>query len=727
MTLVSGIPGHTTRIVLLLCSLLASACLQPASQARADAGDPLEPVVQPVSKAAQPADPWLWMATEQERLGDWLSEQESRTAEFLGALPDRRLWRDQLARVRTYPQLDLPRPHGQHDYVFFDHGGDDHFSLYAMQLDSLEDCAGPAVCRSLPESAQLVLQVNDWPGEQRLHSVAVHPDGSELLYAREQIGTGSLQWYLRDLSGAEWPLQPAANANAELMWSADGQAVLALTEGEEPTLSYADREHLQDGAAAFRPVLRLPAQSRVRSLDVAEPGVFLLIQQSSGEQKLLLWSSPRDEPLLLAQGWLDFPRYIGTRAHRHYFLSTAQSWQGELWSVQAGGDGAVSWRRELSTQAGRLHTGLVTERGLLLETLEHAASQLLWLEAGPGDALASPQRVLLPHHGRINGMSRDRSGAGIRIAFSGPVEPPGIHHLDTETLQLRLLWQAPLTEQDNDLGLRRIMVVQDGAPDLPLYIAGRESVLQSDEGAPLMLEAYGGFDLPVELDFSPARLAWIQQGGLVAVAGVRGGGEYGERWYREGQGVRRGNSVEDLLAVIRYLQHESYAGKGQLALLGRSHGALLMAATAAEAVERGQESLIAALALDSAVLDLLRFPQQGVGSDWVAEYGDPADPETADFLRQFSPYHRVLRADRDRLPPTLLVTARDDPVVAPWHSFKYVAARQTARAEHPVLLRLNSSPGHETTAAVVELIEDYADRWAFLAFHTGLTLSGSSP
>ncbi len=727
MILVSGIPGHTTRIVLLLCSLLLSACLQPASQACGDVTDTLEPVIQPVPTSAQPADPWLWMATEQERLSDWLSEQESRTAGFLAALPDRRLWKNQLARLRTFPQLDLPRPHGQHDYVFFDHGGDDHFSLYALQPDSLEDCAGPAVCRSLPESAQLVLQVNEWPGEQRLHSVAVHPDGGELLYARAQIGTGRLQWFLRDLSGEEWSLQLAADVSAELMWSADGQSVLALTEGEEPTLLFADREHIQDGAAAFRPVLRLPAQSQVRALNVAEPGVFLLLQQSSGEQKLLLWSSPDEAPLLLAEGWLDFPRYIGTRAQRHYFLSTAQSWQGELWSVQATGDGAVSWQRELSTQTGRLHTGLVTERGLLLESLGHAASQLLWLEAGPGDELAPPQRVPLPHHGRINDMSRDRSAAGIRFAFSGPVEPPGIHHLDTETLQLRLLWQSPLTEHDNDLGLRRITVVQDGAPDLPLYIAGRESVLQSDEGAPLMLEAYGGFDLPVELDFSPGRLAWIQQGGLVAVAGVRGGGEYGEHWYREGQGLQRGNSVEDLLAVIRYLQHESYADEGQLAFFGRSHGALLMAAAAAEAVERGQESLIAALVLDSAVLDLLRFPQHGAGSDWVAEYGDPADPEMADFLRQFSPYHRVLRADRDHLPPTLVVTARDDPVVAPWHSFKYVAARQAAAAEHPVLLRLNSSPGHETTAAVVELIEDYADRWAFLAFHTGLTLSGSSP
>ena len=231
---------------------------------------------------------------------------------------------------------------------------------------------------------------------------------------------------------------------------------------------------------------------------------------------------------------------------------------------------------------------------------------------------------------------------------------------------------------------------------------------------PTLLYGYGGFKIPVLADYRPGWPCWLAAGGLLAIANLRGGGEFGTAWYEAGRLARKQNVFDDFAAVAEHLKQTRVTTTRQLALHGRSNGGLLVGAVLT------QHPDLAAAALPAVgVLDLLRFHLFTIGAAWISDYGSPDDPEQFGHALAYSPLHNVHTGIR--YPATLVLTGDHDDRVVPLHSHKFTAALQHAQAgDQPILTRIEVSTGHGIGKPTTLIAAEWADLLAFAAHHTGL-------
>ncbi|MEO6958146.1 MAG: prolyl oligopeptidase family serine peptidase [Antricoccus sp.] len=246
------------------------------------------------------------------------------------------------------------------------------------------------------------------------------------------------------------------------------------------------------------------------------------------------------------------------------------------------------------------------------------------------------------------------------------------------------------------------------------YFLIRAEGAESDRPRPTILYGYGGFDIPMLAGYQPGWAAWLQAGGVLVIANLRGGGEYGRAWHDAGRLGNKQNVFDDFIAVAEELIDSSITTSGQLALHGRSNGGLLVGAVMIQRPD------LAAVALPKVgVLDMLRFHKFTSGANWVSDYGSPDDPEMFEVLRAYSPLHNVL--DGTAYPATLVMTGDHDDRVVPAHSYKFTAQLQHAQVgDAPILARIETATGHGTGKPRTMVVSEWADMLAFAANYTGL-------
>ena len=261
---------------------------------------------------------------------------------------------------------------------------------------------------------------------------------------------------------------------------------------------------------------------------------------------------------------------------------------------------------------------------------------------------------------------------------------------------------------------------------VPMFITRRKDA-KLDGTNPTLLYGYGGFDVSLTPTYSAAVAAWLEQGGVYAVANLRGGGEYGADWHDAGTRTKKQNVFDDFIAAAEWLIAKRYTSPPKLAIHGRSNGGLLVGAVMAQRPE-----LFGAALPGVGVMDMLRYHTASANAyAWSSDYGTVEDAEQFRALLAYSPVHN-LKPGRC-YPPTLVTTADHDDRVVPWHSFKFAAALQHAQAcASPVLIRIETRAGHGAGKPTWMLVEDWANQWAFLVKALGharrqLTGSGGTP
>jgi prolyl oligopeptidase len=238
--------------------------------------------------------------------------------------------------------------------------------------------------------------------------------------------------------------------------------------------------------------------------------------------------------------------------------------------------------------------------------------------------------------------------------------------------------------------------------------------LDRSKPQPTLLYGYGGFKIPVLADYRPGWPCWLAAGGVLAIANLRGGGEFGTAWYEGGRLESKQNVFDDFFAVAEDLKQTGVTSTQQLALHGRSNGGLLIGAVITQCPD------LAAVALPAVgVLDLLRFHLFTIGAAWISDYGNPDDPEQFADALAYSPLHNVRPGVR--YPATMVLTGDHDDRVVPLHSHKFTAALQHAQAgDQPILTRIEVSTGHGLGKPTPIIAAEWADLLAFAAHHTGL-------
>ena len=260
---------------------------------------------------------------------------------------------------------------------------------------------------------------------------------------------------------------------------------------------------------------------------------------------------------------------------------------------------------------------------------------------------------------------------------------------------------------------RQVFVTSQDGARVPMFLIHRKDLV-TDGRNPTLLFGYGGFNISLTPSFAVSRLIWLELGGVLAIANLRGGGEYGEEWHQAGSLHDKQNVFDDFVACAEYLIAEDITSPPKLAIQGGSNGGLLVGACMIQ-----RPDLFGAVLPAVGVMDMLRFHKFTIGWAWVSDYGSSDDPDQFKTLHAYSPLHNLKLGAR--YPATLITTADHDDRVVPGHSFKFAAALQAAQAgDAPALIRIQVKAGHGLGKPTSILIDEQTDVWAFLVQVLGI-------
>jgi prolyl oligopeptidase len=304
----------------------------------------------------------------------------------------------------------------------------------------------------------------------------------------------------------------------------------------------------------------------------------------------------------------------------------------------------------------------------------------------------------------LNGHREDKE---LFFGFYSFAHPPSVYRYDFDSNQIELL-----EKPDLDFDFERYQVDQEFATSkdgtrIPIFIVHRKDMMRNGDN-PTLLYGYGRFNIPITPTFMVSRLVWLELDGILAVANLRGGGEFGEEWHQAGSLLKKQNCFDDMIAAAEYLISHDYTKAARLAIEGRSNGGLLVGACMTQRPDLFGVALPAV-----GVLDMLRFHKFTIGWAWVSDYGSADDPEQFAALYKYSPLHNLKPGVQ--YPATLITTADHDDRVVPGHSFKFAAALQAAQARDvPTLIRIQTKAGHGFGKPTAILIAEQADILSFM-------------
>lgn len=351
----------------------------------------------------------------------------------------------------------------------------------------------------------------------------------------------------------------------------------------------------------------------------------------------------------------------------------------------------------------------LTEDLLLVTKTDHGVASLTLLRASDGSLI---EAIDAPGAGTIAGpIERPDGGPVVWFAYTDHTHVPTIYSFDARTREVGLYATPPGSVEVPDVHSRLVTYESKDGTTVRMFIVSPTD--SPDHPRPTVLYGYGGFGIPMQPGFSAAILAWVKAGGVWAVACLRGGGDEGEQWHRDGMLDKKQNVFDDFHAAAQYLTEGGWTTPANLGIYGGSNGGLLVGAAMTQ-----RPDLFNAVVCVAPLLDMIRYTTSELGPTWTVEYGDPEDAEQFGWLHAYSPYHRVV--DGTDYPATMFAVFDNDTRTDPMHGRKMCAAVQAATSgERPILLRSEGNVGHGARK-LDAAVEETADTLAFLAHWTGM-------
>ena len=663
------------------------------------------------------ADPYRWLEEDVRQSADvatWVGRQNEVTQAFLSSIPEREGIRKRLKELWNYEKFSAPFRGGKSWYFYRNDGLQNQRVLYRLAADG--------------EDPQLVLDPNTWSkdGTVAMAGVSFSPDGRTMAYAIQKAGSDWRTWKFRDLaSGSD--LKGALHwlKFGGLAWTKDSKGVFYSRyakpkEGSEfQNLNLNQRlyDHRLDRPQA-KDVLVYARPDQPKwgfASTVSADGRFLIIQvwKGTGRKHRVLYKDlfePYGMPVELVQRFEYEYNFIGNEGSVLFFKSDKNAALGRIIAVDI--DDPHGSEKEVVPESKNALVGASIVGNLfVLRYLEDASSKVA-LHRLDGRFL---RKVELPGLGTVGGFSGWRGDVDSYYSFSSFTTPPSIYHYDFLTGKSKLQRQAKVNFVPSDFELRQVFVTSKDGTKVPMFLAAKKG-LKQDGSNPTLLYGYGGFNISLTPRFSVSRLAWLEMGGVLAVANLRGGGEYGEEWHEAGTKTKKQNVFDDFIACAEWLIEEKFTTSRKLGIQGGSNGGLLVGACMTQ-----RPKLFGACLPAVGVMDMLRFHKFTAGRFWVDDYGCADNPEEFKALLAYSPYHNV-KANVS-YPATMVTTADTDDRVVPGHSFKFAARLQKNHTgKVPVLIRIETRAGHGAGKPTSKRIEEAADLWSFLVKNLGMTL-----
>ncbi len=325
------------------------------------------------------------------------------------------------------------------------------------------------------------------------------------------------------------------------------------------------------------------------------------------------------------------------------------------------------------------------------------------------------REVELPGLGSAMGFSGKRKDKTVFYSFSSYTTPSTIYKMDIASGKTEVYKKPTLQFNSDDYESKQVFYPSKDGTKIPMMITYKKGI-KLDGNNPTLLYAYGGFSVSLTPYFSTSDIILLENGGIYAVANLRGGGEYGETWHNQGIKTKKQNVFDDFIYAAKYLKDNKYTSKEKLAIQGESNGGLLVGATITQ-----QPDICQVAFPFVGVMDMLRYHKFTAGAGWAYDYGTAEDSkEMFEYLKGYSPVHNV--KEGTNYPATLIMTADHDDRVVPAHSFKFAATLQEKhKGENPVLISIETKAGHGAGMSTEQTIKAESNKWAFMFYNCKVT------
>jgi prolyl oligopeptidase len=654
-------------------------------------------------------DPYRWLEDpDSEETRAWVDAQNAVTYPYLESLPQREAIEKRLTTLWNYERYGAPRKRGGR--YFFTHN------------DGLQNQSVLFVADSLDSEPRELLDPNTLSedGTVALAGTAVSKDGQFLAYGLAEGGSDWRQWKVREVATGKDRTDDVRWVKfSGVSWTADSQGFFYSrydepTEGEELTgVNYFQKlyyHRLGDPQSADRLIYeRTDRKEWGFGGEVTEDGDYLIINVWRGteEKNQIFYKSlgDSDAPVVeLLAGFDAEYEFIGNDETTFWFKTDLHAPLRRVVAIDIDAPERDNWLEIIPEAKTVLLGASVVGDRFYASYLKDAASQVRVFELdgrGVGE-------VQFPAIGTVSGFGGRREDTEIFYSFTNFTTPSTIYRYDVASGESTIYREPEVDFDPRAYETSQVFYHSKDGTKVPMFIISKKD-LQLDGDNPTLLYGYGGFNISITPQFSVTNLAWMERGGIYAVANLRGGGEYGRAWHEAGMVHNKQNVFDDFIAAAQWLIDNQYTCSEKLAMRGGSNGGLLVGAVMTQ-----RPKLFAAALPAVGVMDMLRFHKFTIGWAWVSDYGSSDDPDQFKTLRAYSPLHNLKPGTA--YPATLIMTADHDDRVVPAHSFKFAAELQHCQAgDAPVLIRIETSAGHGAGTPTSKLIAAAADWLAFLA------------
>ncbi|MDB4396642.1 prolyl oligopeptidase family serine peptidase [bacterium] len=663
-------------------------------------------------------DPYRWLEDDvrnSDSVREWVDSQNALTFSIIGQLPYRNEIKARLTKLWDYEKFGTPFKRGERYFYFKNNGLQNQSVLYKL--------------KSLGDEPTVLIDPNQWSadGTNALGGLEFSDDGKLLAYGVQKAGSDWRTWKVMNVETGE---QLSDELNwikfGSVSWTKDSAGFFYSCYDEPKSdqkfqgLNLGQKVYyhrIGDLQSKDRLVHENPDNPKFGFLpEVSEDGKYLVITvwQGTDDRYRVLYQNlddPNSKLTALIENFENEYSFLGNDESRFYFKSDFNAPKKCILSIDTLHPEQANWKVIVPESDDSMESAGIVGNNFIVQYLQDAKSLVKLYKLDGKYA----REVKLPGIGTASGFGGRRDQKETFYSFSSFNRPPSVYRYDLKTGVSTLIREAKVDFNPNDFVVKQVFYKSKDGTQVPMFIAHKKG-LELNGKNPTLLYAYGGFNISLTPSFSISRLQWMEMGGIFAMPNLRGGGEYGKAWHKAGTKTNKQNVFDDFIAAAEYLIAKGYTSADHLGIQGGSNGGLLVGACLAQ-----RPDLYGACLPAVGVMDMLRFHKFTAGRFWVDDYGSSeASAEEFNALFAYSPYHNLV--DGEEYPPTMVTTADTDDRVVPGHSFKFAARLQAAQAgSNPVLIRIETKAGHGAGKPTAKIIEEYADQWAFLAKHLGLT------
>lgn len=658
------------------------------------------------------SDPYRWLEDDtSEETAKWVKAQNAVTFGYLEQIPYRSAIKDRLTELWDYEKFSAPFKRGNYTYFYKNDGLQNQFVLYRAATDGGEE--------------EVFLDPNKFSadGTTSLAGLSFTKDGSLAAY---QISEGGSDWrkvivmntatkeIIEDtlidvkFSGISW------KGNTGFYYSSydkpkEGSALSGMTQ-------YHKLYYHELGTEQSKDQLIFGGEETPRRYvggGVTEDGNYLVISAATSTTGNELYiqdlRKANSSIVQVVDNFDNDHNVIHTVGDEVFIKTNLNAPNGKVVKMNIAQPDPAQWVEFIPETENVLRIGTAGGK-FFANYLKDATSMVLQYDA-EGNL---EREIELPGVGSASGFGGRDEDAELYYSFTSYVYPPTIFHYDIASGTSEVYKVSGVKFDPEQYTSEQVFYTSKDGTKVPMILTYKKG-LKKDGNNPTLLYGYGGFNISLTPSFSTSNIVLMENGGIFAVANLRGGGEYGEKWHSAGTKMNKQNVFDDFIAAAEYLIENKYTSSDRLGIAGGSNGGLLVGATMTQRPELMKVALPAV-----GVLDMLRYHKFTAGAGWAYDYGTADESkEMFEYLLNYSPVHNVNAGTA--YPATMVTTADHDDRVVPAHSFKFAATLQAKHdGPNPVLIRIEEKAGHGAGKPTSKIIEEQADKWSFFFWNVGV-------